>query len=131
MAVTATQIRNLLNRPRGLNEETIDEYITIRTDDVNSVARSSTLYGIAEGNEVTDTAKESAIKFLVCCDCLRIMIDTIPSYVPENEQRQQDIRLNAQLRTFEKRADELLARISEGAGTAFVVSKTSSRQETA
>ncbi len=35
MAVTTSQIRDLLNRPRGLNEGTITEYITIRTAEVN------------------------------------------------------------------------------------------------
>ena len=41
MAVTATQIRNLLNNPRGLIQGTITEYITIRTNQVTKVARGS------------------------------------------------------------------------------------------
>ena len=35
MAVTTSQIRDLLNRPRGLNDGTVTEYITIRTAQVN------------------------------------------------------------------------------------------------
>ena len=34
MAVTSEQIRDLLNRPKGLNEATITEYIIIRTTQV-------------------------------------------------------------------------------------------------
>ena len=75
MAVTSNQIRDLLNRPRGLNENTITEYITIRTAEVNKKARGSKY--IDATNAVTDTLKESAIKFLVCMDCLRVLIDTI------------------------------------------------------
>ncbi len=128
MAVTTTQIRDLLNRPRGLNEGTITEYLTIRTAEINKSARSSTLYGIAIANAVDDTIKESAIKFLTCVDCLRVMIDTIPSYVPENEQRQQDIRFSTQLKSFEKQAQSLLNQISEAAGSAFYVDSSSTRQ---
>ncbi len=126
MAVTTSQIRDLLNRPRGLNEETISEYITIRTQEVTKKARSASLYGLTTGVETTE--KESAIKMLVACDCLRVMLDTIPSYVPENMQRQQDIRVRAQLVRFEQRADELLAAISEAGGTAFAINKSDSRQ---
>lgn len=128
MAVTTDQVRDLLNRPRGLNEETINEYLTIRTEEVTRKARSTTTYGLGEGTGITDTLKESAIKFLVATDCLRVMIDTIPSYVPENEQRQQDIRIRAQLARFEQRADEALAAIAEAAGSAFAVASTTSRQ---
>jgi hypothetical protein len=128
MAITTSQIRDLLNRPRGLNEATINEYITIRTNEVNKVSRDDTLYGLSELVGVDDTSKESAIKFLVCVDCLRVMIDTIPSYVPENEQRQQDIRLQAQLRSFENQANRLLAQISEAAGSAYYSESSDSRQ---
>ena len=79
MAVTSNQIRDLLNRPRGLNENTITEYITIRTAEVNKKARGSKY--IDATNAVTDTLKESAIKFLVCMDCLRVLIDTIHAIV--------------------------------------------------
>lgn len=128
MAVTTSQIRDLLNRPRGLNEATIDEYLTIRTAEIGKAARSASLYGIASASAVSDTVKESAIKFMTCVDCLRVMIDTIPSYVPENEQRQQDIRLTTQLRSFEKQAQSLLDQISEAAGSAFYVDSISTRQ---
>ena len=128
MAVTTSQIRDLLNRPRGLNDGTVTEYITIRTAQVNKQVRSSTLYGLGDDSGVTDTLKESAIKMMVCVDCLRVMIDTIPSYVPENEQRQQDIRFSTQLRSFEKQAQSLLDQISEAAGSAFFVDSTSTKQ---
>ena len=64
MAVTNAQIRDMLNRPRGLNEGTITEYVTIRTAEENKVTRGSS-YNVGD-NAVTDTLKESAIKALVC-----------------------------------------------------------------
>ena len=64
MTVTVTQIRDLLNRPRGLNEGTITEYITIRTAEVNKKARGAN-FGVTADNAPTDALKESAIKFLV------------------------------------------------------------------
>ena len=131
MTVTTNQIRDLLNRPRGLNEGTISEYLTMRTAEVNKKARSSTLYGLSDGVGNDDTVKESAIKMLVACDCLRVMIDTIPSYVPEPEQRRTDIRIRAQLQNFETRANEFMSAIAEAGGSAFVVSNTNTRTETA
>lgn len=128
MAVTTSQIRDLLNRPRGLNDGTINEYITIRDAQVAKIARSDSLYGLSDTVGVDTTVKESAVKFLVCVDCLRVMIDTIPSYVPENEQRQQDIRLTAQLRSFERQAENLLSQISEEAGSAFFTDSVKTRQ---
>ena len=119
MAVTTANIRDLLNRPRGLNEGTISEYITIRTEEVNKKARGTHMLALDSANAVTTAQKESAIKFLVAADCLRVMIDTIPSYVDENERKVNDIRLSAQLRQFEKRADESLALISEKGGTVY------------
>lgn len=130
MAITAAQIRDLLNRPRGLNEATIEEYISIRTTEVNRKARSSSLYGLSDSVGNTETDIESAIKMLVACDCLRVMIDTIPSYVPEPEQRRTDIRIRAQLQNFETRANELMAAIAEAGGSAFSVASTSTRTDT-
>ena len=127
MAVTTGQIRNMLNQPRGLNNGTITEYITIRTEEITQIARSTTLYSIS--NSISDTQKESAIKFLVAIDCLRVMIDTIPSYVPENQQRANDIRLSAQLKSFEKQAERILSQIREKGGTAFAIDNTETRQE--
>ena len=125
MAVTSNQIRDLLNRPRGLNENTITEYITIRTAEVNKKARGTRYIG--ETHAVTDTLKESAIKFLVCMDCLRVLIDTLHTIVPEKEQGQQDIRFAKQLSSFEKSSREALAAIEEKGGTAFKVKATATR----
>lgn len=55
------------------------------------------------------------------------MIDTLPSYVNENEKKEQDIRLTAQLRGFNKRGEEMLALISEVGGTAVKFSQTKTR----
>ena len=82
MAVTTAQIRDLLNRPRGLNEGTISEYITIRTAEVNKKTRQADLFGVTDTYAPDTTVKESAIKFLVCVDCLRVLIDTIPPIMP-------------------------------------------------
>jgi len=127
MAVTNDNIRDLLNRPRGLNEATITEYISIRTEQVNKSARNTAFLATDSANVVTTAQKESAIKALVCADCLQVMIDTLPSYVNENEKKEQDIRLTAQLRGFNKRGEELLALISEVGGTAVKFSQTKTR----
>ena len=125
MAVTTNQIRDLLNRPRGLNENTITEYITIRTAEVNKKARG--IKYIDASNAVTDTLKESAIKFLVCTDCLRVLIDTLHTVVPEKEQGVQDIRFAKQLTSFEKSSRDIMAAIEEKGGTAFKVKATTTR----
>jgi hypothetical protein len=125
MAVTTAQIRDLLNRPRGLNENTISEYITIRTAEVNKKARG-TLY-IGSTNAVTDALKESAIKMMVCVDCLRVLIDTLHTVVPEKEQGVQDIRFAKQLTSFEKSALEAMRNIEEKGGSAFKVDATDAR----
>jgi len=119
MTVTTDNIRDLLNRPRGLNEATITEYITMRTEQVNKNSRNTQMLAADSTNVVTTAQKESAIKFLVAADCLRVMIDTIPSYVNENERKEQDIRLATQLRQFELRANEMLALVSEKGGTIY------------
>ena len=56
MTVTTTQIRELLNRPRGLNEATITEYVTIRTAEVNKKARGAN-FGVTADNPPTDALK--------------------------------------------------------------------------
>ena len=126
MAVTTAQIRDLLNRPRGLNEGTISEYITIRTAEVSKKVRA-VLFGVTSDNAPSTTLQESAIKFLVCADCLRVVIDTIPSWVPEKEQGTQDVRYNQQLKSFEKAALEAIRTIEEKGGSAFYSGKTETR----
>lgn len=127
MSVTTDNIRDLLNRPQGLNEATITEYISMRTEQVNKSARNNAFLAEDSTNVVTTAQKESAIKALVCADCLQVMIDTIPSYVNENERKQQDIRLTAQMRGFMKRGEEMLALVSEVGGTAVKFSQTKTR----
>ena len=127
MTVTTDNIRDLLNRPRGLNDATITEYISMRTEQVNKSARNNAFLAEDSTNVVTTAQKESAIKALVCADCLQVMIDTIPSYVNENERKEQDIRLTAQLRGFMKRGEEMLALISEVGGTPVKFSQTKTR----
>jgi hypothetical protein len=130
MAVTTTQIRDLLNRPRGLNEGTISEYITIRTAEVAKVLRSSSLFGATADNAPSTTLQESAIKMLVCVDCLTVMIDTIPTYYADlQDQRENDQRFRDQLRTFTQRAEDALSLVSEKGGAAFYVHQTNTRLE--
>ena len=126
MAVTEAQIRDLLNRPRGLNTGTITEYISIRTAEVNKKARVANLVGVTT-NAPTDALKESAIKFMVCVDCLRVLIDTIPAVVPEKDQGTSDIRFNKQLASFEKQAEAAMAVIEERGGTAFYTNSTDTK----
>ncbi len=127
MTVTTDNIRDLLNRPRGLNDATITEYISMRTEQVNKSARNNAFLAEDSVNIVTTAQKESAIKALVCADCLQVMIDTLPSYVNDSEKKEQDIRLTAQLRGFIKRGEEMLALISEVGGTAVKFSQTKTR----
>ena len=124
MAVTEAQIRDLLNRPRGLNEATITELITIRTAQVNKMARGSK-YGVSSA--VDTTLKESAIKFLVCLDSLNILVDTVPSYYSEDMQSVYDRRFQQQIITYQQRADEAVALIAEASGSAFATGKTTTR----
>ena len=124
MAVTTDNIRDLLNRPRGLNTATITELITIRTAQINKQARGS-LYGVSSA--VDTTLKESAIKFLVCLDCLNILVDTIPSYYSEDMQSVYDRRFQQQIITYQQRADEAVALIAEASGSAFATGKTTTR----
>ena len=125
MAVTTASIRALLNRPRGLLDETISEYISIRTLEVNKAARSN-IYG--EGDyAVTTDLKEAAIKALVAVDCLLMMVDTIPTYYTERDGRFAEQRFRDQLRVMSKRADELYDQVKEAKGTAFKVDSTNSR----
>ena len=128
MAVTEAQIRDLLNRPRGLNSGTITEYITMRTNQVNKVARSSTLYGVSSDSGVSDDNKDDAVKALVCLDCLQVLIDTAPMFVPENEFRQQDIRFNQQIAQFRRMVNAFVGLIEEAGGSAFHITQTSTGQ---
>jgi hypothetical protein len=127
MAVTNDNIRALLNRPRGLLEETITEYISIRTLEVDKKARSATLYGVTASNAVTTDLKEAAIKSLVAMDCLSVMVDTIPSYYPAKEQGPIEQRLRSQLKVFKERSDNLVKEIASKGGTAFATKKTNTR----
>ena len=96
MAVTTIQIRDMLNRPRGLNEGTISEYITIREAEIAKIKRRANYVGVTADNAPSDTLVDNAVKFMVCVYCLRVFIDTIPTWVPEKEQGTQDIRYQRQ-----------------------------------
>jgi hypothetical protein len=129
MAITTDQIRNLLGRPKGLLADTINEYINMRTDEVDKVARTD-LYLVDSTYAVTAAQKENAIKYLVCVDCLVVLIDTLPSaFNKADDARFYDRRFQYQIDVFKKRADDALALISEKAGRAFAVKSTSSRIE--
>ena len=129
MAVTEANIRDLLNYPKGLNAGTITAYITLRTEQVNKVARDSTYLPSDTSNAVTTAQKEECIKALVCTDVLAVLIDTIPSYVPEEEQRANDNRLRSQISAYRRRADQMLRLISESGGSAYVTGNTTTRIE--
>ena len=127
MAVTTDNVRDLLNRPRGLLEGTINEYISIRTLEINKTARSSTLFGVTADNAVTTDLKEAVIKTRVAVDCLLVLIDTIPSYYTEEDGRYAEQRFREQLKEMSKRADDLYAQVREVGGTAFSTKSTTSR----
>ena len=128
MAVTTTQIRELLNRPRGLNEATITEYLTIRTAEVAKKARKVDYVGGTADNVPSDTLKDSAIKFMVCVDCLRVLLDSVPAIVDDEiQQRQMNQVYTKQLSSMEKAALEAIRAIEEKGGSAFKVKATSTR----
>tara|TARA_R110000851_G_scaffold80752_3_gene177501 strand:+ start:3570 stop:4055 length:486 start_codon:yes stop_codon:yes gene_type:complete len=125
--ITANQIRDLLNRPRGLNDATIIEYLNIRIPEIQKKVRKATFVGVTTTNAPLTAHIESAIKFMVCVDCLRVLIDTIPSVVPEKEMGTSDIRYNQQLASFERQAKALLSAIEEKGGTAFYTKATAAK----
>lgn len=125
--ITVNTIRDLLNRPRGLNSGTIIEYVNMRNTQISKKSRKANYVGVDSTNAPTTAEVETAIKLVVCVDCLRVLIDTIPSVVPEKEQGVSDIRFNKQLASFEKQAEDALAVIVEKGGTAFYVKGTSSK----
>ncbi len=128
MAVTTTQIRDLLNRPRGLNEATITEYLTIRNAEIAKKARKVDYVGGTADNVPSDTLKDSAIKFMVCVDCLRVLLDSVPAIVDDEiQQRQMNQVYTKQLSSMEKAALEAIRAIEEKGGSAFKVKATSTR----
>ena len=131
MAVTTDNIRDLLNRPRGLNNATIDEYITIRTEEVNKKARSTEYLASDSANAVTTAQKESAIKALVCMDCLLVLVNTVATFYPLDEQKAVDQRFMEQLKVFKSRSEDLLNMVAGKGGTAFAVDSTNTRQPSA
>ena len=129
MAVTSDNIRDLLGRPKGLLTVTITEYINMRTNFVDKVARDEINLNDST-NAVSTALKEDAIKMLVAVDCLRILIDTLPGQMSAgdlDDSRYQDRRYQYQLDMFRKRAKEALDLVAEAGGTAFAVKSTSSR----
>jgi len=124
MAVTSDNIRDVLNRPRGLNEGTISEMITIRTNEVNKMARG-TNYNVSSA--VDTNLKEGAIKMLVALDCLNILIDTVPTYYSEDQQSVYDRRFQQQIVTFQQRADEAVALIAEQGTATFATGSSNTR----
>jgi len=126
MAVTTDNIRDVLNRPKGLNEGTITEMISIRTNEVNKVARG-TSYGVSSSQAPSTDLKEGAIKMLVALDCLNILIDTVPSYYSEDQQRVYDRRFQQQILTFQQRADEALALITDLGTATFATGNSKTR----
>ena len=104
MAVTSDNIRDLLNRPKGLTEGTITEMITIRTNEVNKIARKADKYGVSSANAPDSDLKDGAVKMLVCLDCLNILINTIPTYYSEDERSVYDRRFAEQIKVYQPRS---------------------------
>ena len=125
--ITVNTIRDLLNRPRGLNSGTIIEYVNMRNTQISKKSRKTGYVGVDSTNAPTTAEVETAIKLVVCVDCLRVLIDTIPSTAPEKDQGTSDIRFNKQLASFEKQAQDALAVIEEKGGTAFYVKGTTAK----
>ena len=99
----------------------------MRNTQIAKRSRKANYVGVNSTNAPTTAEIETAIKLVVCVDCLRVLIDTIPAVVPEKEQGISDVRFNKQLASFEKQAEDALAVIMEKGGTAFYVKGTSSK----
>jgi hypothetical protein len=127
MAVTTDNIRDLLNRPKGLTEGTISEMITIRTNEVNKIARKADKYGVSSDNAPSSDLKDGAVKMLVCLDCLNILVNTVPTYYSEDERSVYDRRFAEQIKVYQKRADDALKLVAEGEGSAYASGKTKTR----
>ena len=125
--ITVNQIRALLNHPRGLNSGTIIEYVNLRNTQIAKKSRKANYVGVDSTNAPTTAEIETAVKLVVCVDCLRVLIDTIPAVIPEKERGTQDIRFSKQLTSFEKQADDALRVIEEKAGTAFYKKATAAK----
>ena len=126
MAVTSSQIRDLLGRPQGLPEGTITEYITMRTNEADVIARTNK-YDIATANQVTTAQKEDYIKAAVCMDVLTVLIDTLP--MDSIDRKANDTRFKTQLDAFARRADEMRVVIAEPDAAAFATSSSATRLE--
>ena len=131
MVVTETQIRDLLNRPRGLNQGTITEYLTIRSNEVDKLARSTEYIAEDSTNAVSTADKDSATKLLTCMDCLLVLIQTVPTVYPTDEQDANNIKFAAQLKSFKDRAEKAVALVSGSGKAAFATDKTETRKPSA
>ena len=100
MAVTTTESRDLLNRPPNLVEGAISEYITMRTNEANKIARTNT-YGIGVDRVVTETNKEEYIKAAVCADVLVVLINTLPAHTMPDARQGTDDRFRRQLEHYQ------------------------------
>ena len=125
--ITVNAIRSLLNHPRGLNSGTIIEYVNLRNTQIAKKSRKSNYVGVDATNAPTTAEIETAIKLIVCVDCLRVLVDTIPAIVPEKEQKTADIRFGKQLASFQKQADDALGVIEEKGATAFYKKATAAK----
>ena len=125
--ITVNSIRALLNHPRGLNSGTIIEYVNLRNTQIAKKSRKANYVGVNSTNAPTTAEIETAVKMVVCVDCLRVLVDTIPAVVPEKEQGVSDIRFNKQLASFEKQAEDALRVIEEVGATAFYKKTTAAK----
>ena len=128
MTVTTAQIRDLLNRPPNLVEGTITEYITMRTEEANKIARTNT-YGIGVDHVVTTANKEEYIKAAVCSDVLTVLVNTLPHHTMMDAKEGTDDRFRRQLEHFQLRASDLRTLIAEPNAAAFAVDSSATRQE--
>jgi hypothetical protein len=128
MAVTTAQIRDLLNRPPNLVEGTITEYLTMRTNEADKIARTNT-YGIGVDHAVTTTNKEEYIKASVCADVLAVLVNTLPHHTMLDAKEGTDDRYRRQLENFQMRAADFKMLIAEPNAAAFATDSTATRQE--
>lgn len=130
MAITNAQIRDLLGRPPGLPEGTITEYISMRTNEADAIARTNK-YNVSDDHKVSTAEKEDFIKAAVCVDVLTVLIDTLPYSTMSMEERQNnDTRFRYQLDTFKERAAVMREIIAEPPAAAFSTHSSDTRMPT-
>ena len=82
-----TEIRDLLNRPANLVEGAITEYITMRTQEADKIARTGNIRYSHQQTQYQLQTKRTTSKPAVCADVLVVLINTLPAHHARSKAR--------------------------------------------